>query len=508
MKSKANPSLKKLTILITVVSLLLSCQKETIAPTVEEQQETNLSIKRVYRQEIEQNNTLNKELTTVQQKFYEWKNTPSTSKIVHDSLYDITIDTHMAIYIETDSTHTYTFPTIQGIDENIVNVLFTMNSDGEYDAFLVTYGFNKEQMETLSAEELSLQTTMEPIELDISSLVDKMHSEYICVYYYEEVCSQGWFGGNGGNLIDDEGCGWVLIADHCEVVNSFDGGGAEYDYNNGTATVTTGGSMTNSGGGGIPSSPTPPSTPYEGEELMKLITVKEELQLNLPQKQWVDQHGSTAFEIHDFLAENMFSEESKVFGKDGIVASINGYNVVNFFPMIKYPPNSNYENIYPELTEYLKNELPKIANNQTIVNAIHDITETPKEIIREALRWGNGPEIWISDLDGEKYGAYRGHLYPADKNKLFLDEGLVNDIENLENSQEFRNEMGFLIAVTILHEYVHLGDNIFGDNYWGTLFDESWDLEDEAGLIFEETVFGQHVWKSNAGIVLRNFGGW
>lgn len=174
--------------------------------------------------------------------------------------------------------------------------------------------------------------------------------------------------------------------------------------------------------------------------------------------------------------------------------------------MIKYPPNSNYENIYPELTEYLKNELPKIANNQTIVNAIHGLTEAPKEIIQEALQWGKGPEIEIIQLggegDNELYGSYRGHVNQAYLNTLFLDIDLVEDFENIENSQDVTEAIGFLIAVTILHEYNHLSDTVFGDSYWGELHAESKADEDEVGIVFEKEIFGESVWRSNVGLIM------
>ena len=47
-----------------------------------------------------------------------------------------------------------------------------------------------------------------------------------------------------------------------------------------------------------------------------------------------------------------------------------------------------------------------------------------------------------------------------------------------------------------------------GDNFWGDLFMENFpDTEYEAGLIFEDEVFGEYVWRSNAGIILGRTGG-
>jgi len=191
-------------------------------------------------------------------------------------------------------------------------------------------------------------------------------------------------------------------------------------------------------------------------------------------------------------------------------AWVNG-TLVTAFPLIKYPENSNYETLYPKLTNVLKNDLPKIAQNQIVIDVINEITDAPKETIKEALQWGKGPTIQIQQLggegDAEKYGSYRGHLSDDYLDTLFLDIDLVNEFED-SNITEISDALSFLIAVTILHEYVHLGDMVFGDNFWGDLFfNEDYDPENEAGIIFEMNIFGEAVWRENAGIILRKIGG-
>lgn len=67
--------------------------------------------------------------------------------------------------------------------------------------------------------------------------------------------------------------------------------------------------------------------------------------------------------------------------------------------------------------------------------------------------------------DNEKHGSYRGHVISDLVNVLFLDVDLVEHFESTSDS-EFSDAMEFLIAVTLLHEYTHLGDNVFGNNFW------------------------------------------
>ncbi len=183
-------------------------------------------------------------------------------------------------------------------------------------------------------------------------------------------------------------------------------------------------------------------------------------------------------------------------------------------PLVKYPKDKaeEYKKDYPEFTKFLKDELPKIANHEKIIKEIHELTDAPVETIKEALKWGKGPEILIQQLGGEgvneRYGRYLGHVLPEEINRLRIDIDLVNDIENLKNSSKFREEIGFLIAVTILHEYTHFGDTVFGDKFWSDVFFEDRLEENESGIIFEQAVFGETVWRSNVGIIMRNYGNW
>ncbi len=195
-----------------------------------------------------------------------------------------------------------------------------------------------------------------------------------------------------------------------------------------------------------------------------------------------------------------------------IVDALIENSIVTNSPFVKYPKDKaeQYKRDYPEFTKFLQNEIPKIANNARIIQEIHDLTDTPKDTIKAHLQWGKGPEIVIAQLGGEgeneRYGRYLGHVLEEEKNILYIDIDLVNDIDNLKNNAEFRNEIGFLIAVTILHEYTHFGDTNYGNNFWSNEFFEERLEENEAGILFEKAVFeGEKVWRTNVGIIYRKF---
>lgn len=173
----------------------------------------------------------------------------------------------------------------------------------------------------------------------------------------------------------------------------------------------------------------------------------------------------------------------------------NAQGVVVCAPYVKYPVGSNYETLYPKLTEYLKNRLPTIKDNQVIVNAIKKYTNLTTAQIQQHLQWGSGPTIEIVQLDNfcnscsnGTYGLFKN----STPNTLYIDIDLVLDMENSTPNSNLANAFAFLVGVTILHEYVHFGDNIDGVDYPG-----------EEGELFETDVYGQSVTRSNANIILK-----
>ncbi|WP_162623300.1 hypothetical protein [Confluentibacter sediminis] len=190
-------------------------------------------------------------------------------------------------------------------------------------------------------------------------------------------------------------------------------------------------------------------------------------------------------------AQGNVAPEAKAFGNEIVDSGVDN-TLVTAFPFVKYPPNSNYATQYPKLTEYLKNQLPTINGNSTIINAIKKYTNLTTTEIEDHLKWGNGPTIRIEQL-GSPYGKFKKS---TDPNSLYLDIDLVNQLENTTPNSNLANAFAFLIGVTILHEYVHYGDY----NYNG----DAWQYPQEEGLLFENDVYGQSVWISNAEIILKN----
>ena len=162
-------------------------------------------------------------------------------------------------------------------------------------------------------------------------------------------------------------------------------------------------------------------------------------------------------------------------------------------PFFKFPINSNYQNLYPNFTEYVKNKIPLLKQNNFIINKLVQYSELSISKVKRDLQWGEGPTIKIVQLNGfcetcddDTYGLFNSD----DPNSIYVDIDIVNLIESSPNSPE-GDSLAFLLGVSILHEYVHLGDYVDGIDQPG-----------EEGLLFEQATYGESIWINNAGDVL------
>ncbi|MEZ4968905.1 MAG: hypothetical protein R2814_04450 [Flavobacteriaceae bacterium] len=217
--------------------------------------------------------------------------------------------------------------------------------------------------------------------------------------------------------------------------------------------------------------------------------------LNADQINALNIDGRKTISLKNFLTADQCSEASIEQGTEMIGALAKG-SLVSWFPFIKYPDSkaAQYKRDYPKLTEYLKNQLPKVANISKITNAIRDITGLSLEQIKYDLKWDQGPVVEIVQLDnhcGQCNEDTVGRFDKTNPNILLLDIDFVNRLENDITLQQEEDAFMFFLGTTILHEYVHLGDFNNGDNY-------KYPLTPEEGVLFEVRVYGQNVHDYNA----------
>ena len=140
-------------------------------------------------------------------------------------------------------------------------------------------------------------------------------------------------------------------------------------------------------------------------------------------------------------------------------------------PEFQFPPNSNYETLYPWFTDLVKNLKDFVKNSPEVMSALQKYSGFSKNKILEHLSFGKGPVIKIEEMGG-KFGYYNKDV---GENVLHIRASYVRGLESafLEHTKRGTD---FLLAVTILHEFVHFGvqiNNIQKGVYeWGDLFEK------------------------------------
>lgn len=256
-----------------------------------------------------------------------------------------------------------------------------------------------------------------------------------------------------------------------------------------------------SGGGGGTS--TVPELPQETiDKLEALEVMVQTLRLNDDEVDFLYDKYYTLFrDIEHYLVRDKYENggeentaEAIRLGNDIIDSAVNE-SLITPFPFFKYPPNSNYDTLYPKLTEYLKNQLPKVAEIPLIVDTIKYLTGLTESQIKEDLKWGKGPIIHITQLDNFSENTSDktvGRFEESEPDVLHLDIDYVNKLENSTASQGEKDAFLFYLGTTILHEYVHYGD-----------FQDGVQLPFEEGIRFELYVYGENVNSENAAIILN-----
>jgi hypothetical protein len=186
-----------------------------------------------------------------------------------------------------------------------------------------------------------------------------------------------------------------------------DGSGAPFTTDHGDE-----GGLGGSGSGGNPSTGDGSSSQTQAnlEDMAEFIEFKVnkvivQAELNSSQVNWIRSNVDEALALYDFLNINRWSQDSKNMVND-IVSAFMDRSILSALPFVKYPKSKSneYRRNYPKLTEYLKNQLPKVANNIAITRAFKKYTNMTDAQVKETFNWGEGPEIVIKQLGNNIYG--------------------------------------------------------------------------------------------------------
>jgi Metallopeptidase toxin 3 len=130
---------------------------------------------------------------------------------------------------------------------------------------------------------------------------------------------------------------------------------------------------------------------------------------------------------------------------------------------------------YPQLKQYVRDSLPKVADIPIIRNAMLEIAQLNHAKLKKALAWGNEPTLKVTKLTGAV-----GEFSPdVGSNEIRLDTDMVLEFEGGGGLRNAKAGRVYLVGVTILHEMTHWGDDQDGVDRPG-----------EEGEEFETKVYG------------------
>ena len=121
-------------------------------------------------------------------------------------------------------------------------------------------------------------------------------------------------------------------------------------------------------------------------------------------------------------------------------------------PDFQFDLSDDYETKYPRFTNMVENLKTFVKENSKVLNALQKFSGFSKQQILNHLTYGQGPKIKVEEMRG-RFGYYNKN---NGNNTLHIRASYVRGLEAafLQSTQECT---AFFLAVTILHEYVHLG---------------------------------------------------
>ena len=141
---------------------------------------------------------------------------------------------------------------------------------------------------------------------------------------------------------------------------------------------------------------------------------------------------------------------------------------------------------FPRLARYVRVELPKVANIDSIARAYLRYAQMNRATLRRALAWGNQPTLVFVPMSTDS-GSFQGGAFTPDigSNELQINSHLADAFEaggppRLFTTRNARGQPFPLIGTSILHELVHWGDDQDGVDFPG-----------EEGDQFEMDVYGR-----------------
>lgn len=141
---------------------------------------------------------------------------------------------------------------------------------------------------------------------------------------------------------------------------------------------------------------------------------------------------------------------------------------------------------YPKFAELVRNLSSYVQNNQNVMKALLAYSGFSATKIKELIKFDSGPIVSVTETNEKWYGNY-----DKTTQTLQIKASWVRGLENA-NLATTEQATAFLLAVTVLHEFVHYGRDVtkLGERINGIRY--------EFGQGFEVAAFGAVIGAWNA----------
>ena len=480
---------------VCIVLTLFNCQKDDVVnqQTKQNEQNSGFITSKVDASQIERNTNLTKQLNSIKSKLKDEK-ADMQSKSVYSSTYDFIVDTDFATYIESQDSiyHSYTFPVYRTFETNLVeNLLLTLQDDGTYGVVLMAYDLTAQEKEDLA---LGIQPNYEG--KIATTVLEDFNTEALFSKFTTVDCVTAVYSYCNSTYNHPEGFfedGTKCNAYTEQVVSYCSGGAGDgYTYYSGEVSNLNEEGDSSAGSGGVNSgnvATQPFYSPQPWQAIAKCVVFSLD---NADGLTYLMNNKPIAKEIENFLDDNC-TNESQEFSLEIVDAGVNN-SLLTPFPFLQYPESEaeNYKRDYPKFTNFLKNEIVDIKNDQNVIDALTQIGIITEEQIIEHLTWDKGPIVRLTDLGptdnilgrynptplGTTGASYGPNVIEINSRFAALfEQDAISD-----NPQYDLKAFKFFIAIVVLHEITHYADF----HYTGNAFFED---NIETGELFEANVF-------------------
>lgn len=532
--------LTKIGTLIFGISLLLTnCQKDDGLQVLEETEtkdQSTFTVSRINQSKILENKAVINKIQSIKS---QKKNTQTNAqnKTVYSEELNFYINTDRATYIENleGNYHSYTFPIYRDTDNGLLeNLLLSLQQDGTYKAFIVSYDLTEQEKEDLDnglyidLEDRSTYTLIDNNNLP-SNIMGKVYNECVTDSHSYWICGNGVVGHNADTPRDQCHASsydyvieleWGLCPDSGG--DGSDPGTVETGNETDDPCDTCGSGGTSAGGSTGSGNPevTSPTTDNSSPDYLRFKDFKLS-ELTSDQRGWLNHEDNTG--VHDsvrnYLEGQLQNQDSTVtsypqeavqYAQEIVRAGRNG-SLISASPLVKYPDDvaNQYKEDYPNFTEFLKNEIIKIKNDNEVIEALTQIGILSEEDIIEALTWGEGPEIRITPLSSTNVMLGRYNPTPIGEDEANFGPNVIEinsytvdlleaDLESNIPTYDLKT-LKFFIAIVILHELTHYADF----HYNGYAFQQ---LGVETGFLFEDNLLHDfNVYGEEIVVTIDNF---